>query len=140
MGAGKDLWTEIETRYSKLDYTGMASLHASDGVYTDPTGRYEGREAIGAYLEGADKPFSDLRMETAGLIEEGDTVVAEWVWRATHTAPLPMPDGTEIPATGKAVEIPGVSVITVRDGKAAEQHDYFDNVTFMTQLGLMPST
>ena len=66
MGTGKDLYSQFETLYGKRDYTGLASLFASDGVYTDPSGRYEGGEAITAYIEQADKPFSDIRNEITG--------------------------------------------------------------------------
>jgi steroid delta-isomerase-like uncharacterized protein len=118
----------------------LAALYASDAIYTDPTGRYAGREAILAYYKEADKPFSDLRMDTTLLIEEGDTVVAEYTWRGTNTGPLTMPDGTEIPATGKTLEMSGVGIITVRDGTIAEQRDYFDVAAMMSQLGLMPGT
>jgi steroid delta-isomerase-like uncharacterized protein len=139
MGMGKDLWTEIETRFNnKHDLSGVASLLARDAVYTDPTGRYEGPGAIAAYWEGADEPFSDHRVETSRLIEEGDTVVAETTWWATNTGPLPMPDGSEIPATGKTVELPMVSVLAVRDGKVANWRDYYDNAVVMSQLGLTP--
>jgi ketosteroid isomerase-like protein len=51
-----------------------------------------------------------------------------------------MPEGTEIPATGKTVGMHGVSVITVRDGKFAIQHHYFDTAAMASQLGLMPGT
>ena len=47
------------------------------------------------------------------MIEEGDTVVGEWTYRATHTGPFVMADGTEIPATGKTVELPGVTVAEI---------------------------
>jgi steroid delta-isomerase-like uncharacterized protein len=141
MGVGKDVWTEIARRYNtNHDLTGMTSLYAIDDVYTDPFGRFEGREAILAYLEEGDKPFSDHRTETSRIVEEGDTVVVEWTWRATHTGPFTMPDGTEIPATGKTVELPAVSVITVRDGMVASERDYFDGADFMRQLGLMPGS
>jgi steroid delta-isomerase-like uncharacterized protein len=138
MGAGKDLWTEVETRHNKHDLAGWSSLFATDAVLTDPTGRYEGREAILAYLQAGDTAFSETRNETSRLIEEGDTVVAECTWRATHSGPLPMPDGREIPATGRMVEFPVVSVLTVRDGKIVSERDYFDMAAVMSQLGLMP--
>ncbi len=140
MGTGKDRWNEYETVYNKLDYSGLASLYAPDAVQVDPNGRHEGRQAIVAYLEEGDKPFSDIRLETSLLIEEGDTVVAEWTWRVTHTGPIAMPDGTEIPATGKTMELPGVSVLTVREGKIASERDYFDQAALMSQLGLMPGS
>jgi len=44
-----------------------------------------------------------------------------------------------IPATGKAVQLPACLVVTVRDDQIVEQHHYFDMVTMLTQLGVMPS-
>jgi hypothetical protein len=69
MGVGRDLWNEIERRYNNHDLAGMTSLYASDDVYTDPFGRYQGREAILAYLEEGDNPFSDHRTETSRIVE-----------------------------------------------------------------------
>jgi steroid delta-isomerase-like uncharacterized protein len=140
MGAARDLYHEYESAYSKLDYSGLASFYASDAVFADPISRHEGREAIGAFFEEADKPFSDIRFEVSRLIEEGNVLVAEWVWGATNTGPLTMPDGTEIPATHKAVELPGVSIVSVRDGKITSHRDYFDSASMIGQLGLIPST
>ena len=140
MGSARDLWNEYESVYAKLDYSGVASFYASDAVFADPINRHEGREAIGAYVEGADKPFSDISFETTQVIEEGNALVTEWVWRATNTGPLTMPDGTEIPATQRAVELPGVSILSVRDGKITSQRDYFDNAPVMSQLGLIPGS
>jgi ketosteroid isomerase-like protein len=51
-----------------------------------------------------------------------------------------MPDGTELPPTGKTVEIPWVSILAVRDGNVASERDYFDQAAFMGQVGLMPGT
>jgi len=69
-------------------------------------------------VEEADKPFSAPDDRPVPAVEEGDTVVTERILRATHTPPPLMPDAAEIPATGKTVEHPGVSVVEVRDGKS----------------------
>jgi predicted ester cyclase len=79
-------------------------------------------------------------MDTSLLIEEGDTVVAEYTWRATHRGPLTMPDGSEVPATGKTVELPAVSVIKVGDGKVISEHAYCDMAAMASQLGLIPGS
>ena len=140
MGTGKDLWNEFETLYNKQDYKGLASLYAEDALYVTPDGRREGPEAIEAYLEETDKPFSDIRLETSQVIEEGDNVVAEWAWRATHTGPLVMPDGKEIAPAGKTVELAVATVAQFRGGLFVNMREYLDMVQLMTQLGLMPST
>jgi steroid delta-isomerase-like uncharacterized protein len=127
------------TRYNNHD-SGWASLFASDALYLGPSGRYDGRKVILAFFEEADKPFSEIRMETSRLIEEGGMVVAEWVWRATHTSAFAMSDGTEVPATGKTVELPGLSVFMVRNGEFASERDYFDHAAFISRLGIMPGS
>jgi ketosteroid isomerase-like protein len=140
MGVGKDLWTEMVTRYNKQDWSGVASMYASDAVLVDPNGRCEGRDAISAYFGALRGRFPIRSIETSVVIEEGDTAVAEWTWRGTNTGPLTLPDGSEMAATGKVVELPGVSVVTVRDGKLATQHDYADTAAIASKLGLLPST
>ena len=140
MGTGKDLWNESETLGNKHDWAGFASLLASDAVYVGPGWRHEGKEAIRAYFEETDRTFPDQTTQTSLVVEEGDIVVAEWMYRGTHAGPMSMPDGTEIPPTGKTLELPGVTVCKIMDGKFANLHDYFDNAAGMTQLGLMPGT
>ena len=63
--------------------------------------------------------FPDLIGETTVVIEEGDTVMGEWTYRATHSGPFVIADGTEIPATGKTMELNGVTVCQITDGKFA---------------------
>ena len=54
---------------------------------------------------------------------------------ATHTGPLVMPDGTELPPTGKRIEIKGMELVQHRDGKIAVHHMYWDNMAVAGQLG-----
>ena len=139
MGVGTDLWNQLEKLHNNQDMAGAGSLCTSDAVYVGPGVRVQGSEAIAAYFAEATKGMSDLAVETSLVIEDGDVVVAEWTSRATNTGPLTMPDGTEIPPTGKTLELPVVTVATVRDGKFATMRDYFDTADIARQLGLMPS-
>ena len=83
------------------------------------------------------RPLPEISFPPSLLIEEGDHVVAEYVFRAMFTEPLTMPDGTVVPATGDAHEIPCVTISEVRAGKFVGMRDYFDLVVGLTQLGLM---
>ena len=55
----------------------------------------------------------------------------------TFTQPMPLPDGTSIPPTGKAFKI---SMATIgrwnAEGTMAEEFLFWDNATYMRQLGL----
>jgi hypothetical protein len=44
-----------------------------------------------------------------------------------------------IPATGRKLEIRGVSMLTLRDGKFLRDDFYFDSAGMMRQTGLLPS-
>ena len=69
--------------------------------------------------------------------EAGDTAINEWTVSGTNTGPMETPEGT-IPATGKRVSVSGSDALTVRDGLIRSQRAYYDQLAFMTQLGLVP--
>ena len=71
-------------------------------------------------------------------VEQGDTLANEWTFAGTHTGPLVMPDGTEVPPTGKRIEFKGMELVQLRDGKVVVQHSYWDNMAFAGQLGVLP--
>ena len=43
-----------------------------------------------------------------------------------------------IPATNKKMDIHGVTLVRMKNGKIAEERDFLDNLKFMQQLGLIP--
>ena len=133
MGHGKDLWDQWETLVNKQDWAGAALLFNSDGVYLSPIGRHEGREAIGAFFAELGKA-SEVSIETSLVLEDGNNLVAEWTDRTTVTGSTTMPDGTEIAAAGRALELAGVTVATVTDGKFTTMREYFDSATLTSQL------
>ena len=45
-----------------------------------------------------------------------------------------MPDGAEIAATVRTLELAGVTVATVRNGKFETMREYFDSAALMSQL------
>jgi steroid delta-isomerase-like uncharacterized protein len=72
------------------------------------------------------------------VVEAGDQVVLEFRWQGTHTRPLLSPQG-EIPATGRRIDLRCSAVFEVAAGRVAAERGYFDQVEFLTQLGLMPT-
>ena len=65
------------------------------------------------------------------MVAEGDTVVVRGVFRGTHEAEF-----LGIPATGARLEIPGVCVARVVDGKAVEYWSHFNQLVALEQAGL----
>ena len=138
MASGSDLWDRFETMFGQQDYDALVSLFAADAVYIEPGGRHEGRKAIRAWMDDWGHAFSDVHYEASLVIEHGDVIVAETNDRRTHTGPLTMPDGSVIPATGKTLDMPAVTILRVKDGKIIAARDYVDFLGGMIQLGLLP--
>ena len=65
-------------------------------------------------------------------------MAAEARFTATHTGPLASPGG-DIPPTGKPVALDYVEGTRFADGRIASEHVYFDQVAFLSQLGLLPT-
>ena len=61
----------------------------------------------------------------------------EFVGRGTHDGTLMSPQG-ELPPTGKRLEERFSVVIDVSDGKITGVREYYDVMTLMAQLGLLP--
>jgi steroid delta-isomerase-like uncharacterized protein len=115
-------------------------LFSDDAVYTAPAGRHEGRERIRSWFSGWADAFSDVSFVSSLVVEQDDAVVAEWTWRAVHTGSLVMPGGATIPASGNALEFPGVTILRVGDGRIVAARDYEDQLDSMIQLGLTPGS
>jgi steroid delta-isomerase-like uncharacterized protein len=132
---------EVSDRSTDLinahDAEGIGALYADDGVFTDPSGEFRGREAIVQYWQGFFQAFPDMVGRDEFKAESGDTAINEWSASGTHQGPLETPEGS-IPATGKQITIRGYDVVTVRDGRITSHRAYFDQLSFMAQLGLLP--
>jgi predicted ester cyclase len=51
-----------------------------------------------------------------------------------------MPDGTELAPTGKKVELHGMELVKLRDGKIVVDNLYYDNLSIAVQLGILPES
>jgi steroid delta-isomerase-like uncharacterized protein len=69
------------------------------------------------------------------LVSEEDRVVARITFNGTHQGEM---EG--IPATGKTVSVPGITIFRMDNGKIAEGWLVNDTLGMMQQLGLMPAT
>ncbi len=132
---------EISDRYTDAinahDADAIGALYADDGVLSDPSGEFRGREAIVQYWERFFTAFPDMNGRDEFTAESGDTAINEWSFSGTNSGPLESPEGT-IPATGKRMTLRGCDALTVREGRIQSHRAYYDQLAFMTQLGLVP--
>ena len=116
---------------------GIVSPLADDVVTLAPGARMEGIEQFKPFVQAFITAFPGATIEAKRTWESGDTIVAEGVYRGTHSGPMVGAAGT-IPPTGKNIALEFTDVFKVRDGKAVEHRIYFDQGELMQQLGLMP--
>jgi steroid delta-isomerase-like uncharacterized protein len=138
MGQAKDVveqwWSLFEA--DRLDET--AQVCQPNVEVRMPGGMHlQGADAVIATLGAFREAFPDMRHELRDSVESGNKVAVEVVVTATHTGTFRTPQG-DVPATGRTVVWESVDMVTLRDGKIASWHTYFDQMAFLAQLGLLP--
>ena len=76
--------------------------------------------------------FPDIEVVVEDTITEGDKVAARCTVRGKHQS-----DSLGFAATQKPMEITGMTIVRVRDGKIIEAWNNFDFMTMFKQLGAL---
>jgi steroid delta-isomerase-like uncharacterized protein len=135
MSANRKLLDVYVERYNAGDLDGVIDLYAEDAVQNMPDGSFEGRSAIRERLAKELDGFTDVHHTVRSFVEQGDSFCDEWTFAGTHTRPFQLPDGSDLPPTGKRVEIAGMELVQVKDGKVVVNTLYYDNLAVALQLG-----
>ena len=130
---------DLVSAFNDSDWGEYQELFASDGLYDEVgTGRrLEGLDAIIPALKGWKEAMPDVKGTVTNTVSSGSTVTLEVTWKGTHTGPLQSPSGS-IPATGKQQTTRASWVLDFEDGKVKASRHYFDMLSFMQQLGVLP--
>jgi ketosteroid isomerase-like protein len=110
------------------------TLFTDDVVGWSPYVTVSGLEAIAALSALREEAFSNVVITFRGLDEVGNKAVAEWLIEADHTGPLVLSDDTALDATGRHVQLPGVTVADFREGKIRSFRTYFDDLSLIEQI------
>ncbi|HEV2578515.1 MAG TPA: ester cyclase [Acidobacteriaceae bacterium] len=119
--------------WNRHDADGIVALFVEGGTYCDPTtpGPLTGA-AIGEYARGLWSAFPDLSFEMVSAMEgEGGAISAEWLMRGVNSGSM-----MGLPPTGRAIEVSGVDIAAVADGKLRSVQGYFDSAAVPRALGL----
>jgi steroid delta-isomerase-like uncharacterized protein len=127
--------------FNKADWTRTRNMTAPDVLYDElATGRHvKGVDEFVEVSKGWRFAFPDAKGTVTSALESGDTAVIEITWQGTQTGALLTPTGDKIPPTGKKVNVPAVQIVRTSGGKIVETKHYFDLMTMMTQLGVVPA-
>jgi predicted ester cyclase len=116
----------------------LAEVDAADIEMVTPMGTFKGVEGHQQMSAGFAAAFPNFKHTVVRCIEQGESVACEGSFAGDHTGPMMMPNGQSIPPTHKHIEFTWGGLATVKNGKVASVHVYFDTMAMMMQLGLVP--
>jgi steroid delta-isomerase-like uncharacterized protein len=137
MSASRKLLDHYVERYNAGDLDAVMDLYAEDAVQLMPDGTFEGRSAIRERLAQELNAFTDVAHRVESFVDQGEAFADEWTFVGTHTGPLALPDGGQLPPTGRRVEIRGMEFVQMRDGKIVADNLYYDTTAVLAQFGAL---
>jgi predicted ester cyclase len=120
------------------DWDAVASCYDREADYADPEVRVHGREAVVERAKALEAPFVEPSMQSLEAFASTDRAAVTWTYRARNDGRIVMPDGVEMPATGRGVEVRGISIFRFADGRIVGEESEWDNAAVFHQLGLLP--
>jgi steroid delta-isomerase-like uncharacterized protein len=88
-----------------------------------------GPEGFYSFFDRLNAAFSDIRVTVHDTIAEGDRACVRWTCSCKHTG------GTlGIPATQKTVEVSGISILRIAEGRMVESWQNWDMLGMLQQI------
>ncbi len=110
------------------------ALFTDDVTGWSPYVTVSGLPAVAALSALREEAFSNVVVMFRGLDEVGNKAFAEWLVDADHTGPLVLSEDSVLAATGRHVQLPGVTVADFREGKIRSFRTYFDDLSLIEQI------
>jgi steroid delta-isomerase-like uncharacterized protein len=112
----------------------LGEVYAPDVVWHNPEGDIQGIEEAKQFVAMFETAFPDISATVEDVVAEGDKVVSRVTIRGTHQGEV-----EEFgPPTGRRVEVQGLSLHRIEDGKIVEEWNSYDNLSLLQQLGRAP--
>jgi steroid delta-isomerase-like uncharacterized protein len=127
-------WSSID---SSKDPERVLSLFVDDCIFEDVTFGLiaRGKDELRSFVKRAFAAIPDFKYGFRNRFATSQWAVIEWVMSGTHEGDLP-----GIPATGKRFSaVRGSTILELEADKIRRESDYWDAVTFMKQLRVLPS-
>lgn len=90
---------------------------------------------IKQYFESLFAAAPDFALELLSVTAEGELVAAHWQMTGTMTGRGKV---MGVSANGGAINLRGLDLLTVRDGKIIDNQAYTNGIVFARQLGVLP--
>ena len=100
-----------------------------DIIIVTSNGDLVGIEACLEYYSNYLSGFSDIEWTIIDAFGQGNKLTKHWNFKGKHTGNF-----FGIPATGNKLNLSGTTIVTMRDGRIAKEHDFFDMKSMLDQL------
>lgn len=125
----------MEEVWNKGNLDAVDELLAEDYTHlTPPPGMEPTREGFKHYVAMMQDAFPDLTLTAEDTVVDGDKVVQRYTSKGTHEGEL-----MDIPPTGHTVQIDGISIYNVQDGRIVEDATQIDFAGLLAQIGAIPA-
>lgn len=128
-------FTAQQQHWRGRDALALAGGHTPDGTIVSPIFRtVTGAHDIAVSYTTLFDIFPDWDLEAEELLIDGDRVAQAFTASATHEG-----DFMGLGGTGRRFTIQGVRLFTMRDGRIAREHRYYDFTGLLIQIGVLKS-
>jgi steroid delta-isomerase-like uncharacterized protein len=119
--------------YNKGNIEIFKDLYAPDYGFYSPSNspKPRSREETIESAKMIFRAFPDSVWNIEELLAGGDRVIVRFVYRGTHQEEF-----MGIPPTGNKIEVSGIIIIRIKNGKILEEWEDADSLGFMQQLGM----
>lgn len=138
MSKGAEFVNQWLDAVNRGDLDALVAMCQPDVKLSNPDGVFRGGEGVRAAFKPVIDATSERQSQVTNIVESGDTVVAEFIFRVKHTGPLATAMGV-VPPTNKRGGLTIMAVYELRDGKLAASRGLYDRLDLMIQLGLVPA-
>jgi steroid delta-isomerase-like uncharacterized protein len=94
---------------------------------------YCGKSEVRAFLNRLIDAFPDLSFDVTEKFAHRNRVAERWFIHGTHKGTF-----MGVPPTGRHVDIPGISMVEMKDGRFLSDRFLFEMGVVLRQMGLMP--
>jgi steroid delta-isomerase-like uncharacterized protein len=136
MSKGTDFVNSWMAAVKRGDLDALVDMCHPDAVHSNGDVTHRGAQGVRDLFKPVIDASSEREVQINNVVESGDTVVVEYIFRFKNTGPIASPRGT-IPPTGRDVNLASIAIYELRDGKLAGSRGMYDGLALMTQLGLL---
>ena len=138
MGEALDAARRYDEAFNTQDSQTRAATLTADVEFVGPGGiNLRGPDQIAQLEKHFWEAFPDGTISHDRWVEIGEDVAIEGYLSGTHTGTFRTPQG-DVSPTGSSVRLRYASIRQVKGGRIASEHLYFDQLEFLTQIGVIP--